>query len=139
MTYEEAYLAPATAWRGGGFPDSEESQNRRLHWIVYAIADERSPDRPFYIGITRDLRGRMAAHNSSPQSAAFAHAAYLDFLGVHCDMSILGRFANEWHARQFETFLIATTPNLLNRDIEYCRRRFLSTATIVPMRVDTLS
>lgn len=54
-------------------------------------------------------------------------------------MSILGRFANEWHARQFETFLIATTPNLLNRDIEHCRRRFLSTATIVPMRVDTLS
>ena len=129
MTYEEAYLAPAMAEWSKDLPPDSASKGQKLPWVVYAIADERSPDRPFYVGVTSDFLASISRHNFDPESAAYSHAKYLDYLGIDCEATVVARFAFKDHAYQFESFLIATTPRLLNRDIRNHSRRLVMART----------
>lgn len=92
-------------------------------WTVYRIFPEGAPEDTFYIGLTGDLGGRAIQHNNSPQSAANARMKELEARGVHCTMEAIEKFTNRAMARLFETMLIATTPNILNRDVEASRKR----------------
>lgn len=92
-------------------------------WTVYRIYPEGLPDQVFYIGLTGDFHARVSGHNSSPDSAVYTKVRALDAVDIHCTMDRIGVFTNRESARMFETYLIATTPGLLNRDVEACQKR----------------
>lgn len=81
---------------------------------VYGLADPRD-GRPFYIGKTVQQWGRYEAHRQDPASAAYRRMHEIEAAGYQAEMQILGTFATESEALDFEFDSIRTTPGLLNR------------------------
>ena len=92
-------------------------------WSVYRIYPDDLPSQTFYIGLTGDIHLQATQHNCDHGGPAFMRMRELERVGIDCTLAIVATFTERSVARQFETFLIATTPGLRNRDVDLCRKR----------------
>jgi predicted GIY-YIG superfamily endonuclease len=106
---------------------ASESNEVAPEWLVYAISAEDEPEDPFYVGITINMRQRVAAHNRSRDSAAYARSKAYGATGKDCSIEVLARYPSKAEARAYETTMIALHPRLLNRDVAACTRALLRT------------
>ena len=88
-----------------------------------------------YVGITSDLKKRTYQHINDPASAIYAATQK----GALLQLLPLSKFANEGYALFLEHALIASIPNLLNRDVGYHKRELAEDARLRAEAWETMS
>lgn len=87
-------------------------------FYVYELVDPRSGT-VFYLGYTATPNSRLSGHVNSPTSAAYPTIKAIEWAGQKVIMNIIGEFATQAEALDYEEYLISKTPGLVNRTGPY--------------------
>ena len=90
-------------------------------WAVYGLEDPRNRE-IFYVGFSRDVIERAKQHRWTSDGAPWGRIREILAAGFDFTIKILKEFDTEKKARKHEARLIATLPNLTNRDVLRRRR-----------------
>ena len=115
-------------------PGTGVRRKRAKYWVVYLATDMETGEAR-YVGITSDLKKRTYQHINDPASAIYAATQK----GALLQLLPLSKFANEGYALFLEHALIASIPNLLNRDVGYHKRELAEDARLRAEAWETMS